>query len=1218
MKSIFLKSLMLFIALMASYQSNVNAQNAFAYDISASTTSDPSVCQVKYSLNASASAVVIEVYNNSDKNTKLFEVRGTTAAGANTVNVSFMNKNVPLGTYWFKIKVTSTNVTTPTLNAKKATFWSPFGIAIDNNPESKHFGRILVTEANTSLPNTNANYPTATAGGGIGVGIYAFDPLLNGIKNSKGTYGFTGGLTMSTSSDKYSYAYNGTTFSYQVLDFNEIKYSEDYSRLFVARGCVKYPGVYELDPDNLEAGAKSIFSGTINTTTGQITNGSTVVSGATHGMDVYGSGDDLKIAVFSINNGYDINYVGESANAYVYNLGRATSWSSSPSLTLPIDDYSSYNASWTSNEYSGILFDKDGKGVFVHQGRDIPGSMSGSTGTTDKYKDYSYIHVNLTNNTADYADLTKYKVAVMAWNHDKTLLAIQNLDYTISATTGSAGKNATDGDYYYDASGNLQSGNAGRIKIYRATYNNNGAHLVWGEPIYSIRTGAGKNINALEWDYANNLYYCSNGGEYVSSIAIPRESGDVTTPARSEVTFDLEAIGASDVQAMGVKTNAATLAKSIDVTWKAPVHGSVASYEVQYKTSQGGWTSLSSSVTSTNYTMNLPTDAQVGETYTFSIIPTFTTGEVGASAQSNTVTDYAPSTPIDITAHQQTVDGKYSFNLAINANINSTNITKTTCYGVNALDLAKYYTVIIPQSLAETATNSTDANGNELTIHYGSIPVADEGVVKAIDNCYYVQVEANPIDKSMPTVIFHNVDPQATYDIDVYLNNATTENEMNATGWTYLKFTYASVASNVMVMPGTSFTFGNASIVTIDENPVSTTNDDMPMGSFRQVSSDVPTNPVSYNKANYIATSGSVVQTLNVTDEVLENWVITYDIDLIHGSSTHQYDGIPAGNTQIAVDFAYLPIDYSIVEGKDNRYYNRATNNTNFTAKVDVNYTRKNSDNTITITGSIDETNGKLELSPTELVPAVEIISNNGVLLKKTSTHYDDNCEINGGYFKTYYDAAVQLTWDTPAAYHLIGYYVNALQNGNPLHCWGHYLSDAEGNRVNDQWIEFVQGSVLTDNQIAAINTNVLNGIGYSGSENWSELASAGSLPLYAHYVYATNADDMLNGESAAINVWVSADYPILIRTKPQIIVSGAVATDDSTPTMTVISSVPSAATAISLTNQDITTGVENIIINHINGSIKYYNLQGVEVDSPTNGVFIKIEGQKATKVIIK
>ena len=47
-------------------------------------------------------------------------------------------------------------------------------------------------------------------------------------------------------------------------------------------------------------------------------------------------------------------------------------------------------------------------------------------------------------------------------------------------------------------------------------------------------------------------------------------------------------------------------------------------------------------------------------------------------------------------------------------------------------------------------------------------------------------------------------------------------------------------------------------------------------------------------------------------------------------------------------------------------------------------------------------------------------------------------------------------------------------------------------------------------------------------------------------------------------------------------------------------------------TNQ--VTGVENIIIEN-QGNVEYYNLQGVKVANPENGVFIRIQGGKATKV---
>ena len=44
--------------------------------------------------------------------------------------------------------------------------------------------------------------------------------------------------------------------------------------------------------------------------------------------------------------------------------------------------------------------------------------------------------------------------------------------------------------------------------------------------------------------------------------------------------------------------------------------------------------------------------------------------------------------------------------------------------------------------------------------------------------------------------------------------------------------------------------------------------------------------------------------------------------------------------------------------------------------------------------------------------------------------------------------------------------------------------------------------------------------------------------------------------------------------------------------------------------------GVENVEIDN-NAPIEYYNLQGVKVANPENGVFIKVQGSKATKVIL-
>lgn len=45
--------------------------------------------------------------------------------------------------------------------------------------------------------------------------------------------------------------------------------------------------------------------------------------------------------------------------------------------------------------------------------------------------------------------------------------------------------------------------------------------------------------------------------------------------------------------------------------------------------------------------------------------------------------------------------------------------------------------------------------------------------------------------------------------------------------------------------------------------------------------------------------------------------------------------------------------------------------------------------------------------------------------------------------------------------------------------------------------------------------------------------------------------------------------------------------------------------------------GVEDAIADDVNAPVKYYNLQGVEIANPENGLFIKKQGAKATKVVL-
>ena len=54
----------------------------------------------------------------------------------------------------------------------------------------------------------------------------------------------------------------------------------------------------------------------------------------------------------------------------------------------------------------------------------------------------------------------------------------------------------------------------------------------------------------------------------------------------------------------------------------------------------------------------------------------------------------------------------------------------------------------------------------------------------------------------------------------------------------------------------------------------------------------------------------------------------------------------------------------------------------------------------------------------------------------------------------------------------------------------------------------------------------------------------------------------------------------------------------------------------ISLLTEDYSTSVE-LVDSENNAPIEYFNMQGVKTENPTNGVYIKKQGSKITKVII-
>ena len=56
----------------------------------------------------------------------------------------------------------------------------------------------------------------------------------------------------------------------------------------------------------------------------------------------------------------------------------------------------------------------------------------------------------------------------------------------------------------------------------------------------------------------------------------------------------------------------------------------------------------------------------------------------------------------------------------------------------------------------------------------------------------------------------------------------------------------------------------------------------------------------------------------------------------------------------------------------------------------------------------------------------------------------------------------------------------------------------------------------------------------------------------------------------------------------------------------------------IQLYSNGTLTGVDDIVSDDANAPVEYYNLQGVRVANPESGLYIRVQGKKATKVLVK
>ena len=350
-------------------------------------------------MSAPAESATVEVWLNGE--TKIKEYEGTTNARLvngvveNLNTVSIPSEDLRGGksdNLVFKVSVVSTPVSEPTLYSKSYKFFSPYGLAINNCEDSESFGRIFATETSTNAIS-KTTYMSSSANGGIGTGVYAFNPLFDPITNETGGYGFKCGMATSASGAKYS------DVSESILDVKRLAMSED-GRLFVGRQNPNYTGLWEINPDDLSG--SMIFEETDKT--------HNIIA-----MSVQGSGEDLKIALLeNAKSGFSATAANNKLN--IYNLGGAWSWAEgAPSKAIA--------TKVVCPTHTNICFNPDGTAVMVGQYK---------AGFTPSETTPSYENYLLSSGTANWADIiTQSWGGAMAWNVDGTLFAMAKAQNTV-------------------------------------------------------------------------------------------------------------------------------------------------------------------------------------------------------------------------------------------------------------------------------------------------------------------------------------------------------------------------------------------------------------------------------------------------------------------------------------------------------------------------------------------------------------------------------------------------------------------------------------------------------------------------------------------------------------------------------------------------------------------------------------------------------------------
>ena len=358
----------------------------------------------------------------------------------------------------------------------------PHGVAVDNNPESEYFGRILATESMHSVTTkTLEAYISGTEANGAG--IYAFSPDFQVIASAEGMNVFNGGNTFHTAFNDASYKSSAISVPFAPL---RIRISDD-GRIFATALDDYGVLLWEISQD-LKTWTP-LLSGTLNE--GVLRNeAGQYLGGLMPSLEVVGSGEDLKLLALSCNKAGFTAYSGKNYFAHEYKIGTATTLTAAPDSLFSLDGVSS---AIVANQASLV---PDGQGGYW---------LGNSRSAADQVQ---LAHLNAQGKRDWYAETGGFY--------------------------GGGGVMFKDGLLYIGK--DRTSSSVGNFGIYSVNRDEQG--VVTGiKQEFAVRCdGIGRNINDFAMDFGHNLFIVGNSNEKIEQFALPYD-GENETPAAQKFAF---------------------------------------------------------------------------------------------------------------------------------------------------------------------------------------------------------------------------------------------------------------------------------------------------------------------------------------------------------------------------------------------------------------------------------------------------------------------------------------------------------------------------------------------------------------------------------------------------------------------------------------------------------------------------------------------------------